>query len=152
VCGYDYDQKKRKVINMRIKKMALLVSMLAMVLDCRGTHTTRAAPTRAAARDTRRTVCSGTRTNARRSLLPGHVPGRTSRVGRERRSVPDLDLRGRTGVRRCRLREPLPFMYSYDPIADRYTSNPDPTTGVSYIYDLVTDRFYAYDSASGTYL
>ena len=44
------------------------------------------------------------------------------------------------------------FMYTYDPVADRYTSDPDPTTGVYYIYDLVTDRFYTYDPASGTYL
>jgi hypothetical protein len=44
------------------------------------------------------------------------------------------------------------FMYTYDPVADRYTSDPDPTTDVYYIYDLVTDRFYTYDPASGTYL
>jgi len=44
------------------------------------------------------------------------------------------------------------FMYTYDPVADRYTSDPDPTTGIYYIYDLVTDRFYTYDPASGTYL
>lgn len=44
------------------------------------------------------------------------------------------------------------FMYTYDPVADRYTSNPDPATGIYYIYDLVTDRFYTYDPASGTYL
>ena len=44
------------------------------------------------------------------------------------------------------------FMYTYDPVADRYTSDPDPTTGVYYIYDLVTDRFYTYDPANGTYL
>jgi hypothetical protein len=44
------------------------------------------------------------------------------------------------------------FMYTYDPVADRYTSDPDPATGIYYIYDLVTDRFYTYDPASGTYL
>jgi hypothetical protein len=44
------------------------------------------------------------------------------------------------------------FMYTYDPVADRYTSNPDPTTGIYYIYDLVTDRFYTYDPVSGRYL
>ena len=44
------------------------------------------------------------------------------------------------------------FMYTYDPVADRYTSNPDPATGIYYIYDLVNDRFYTYDPASGTYL
>ncbi len=44
------------------------------------------------------------------------------------------------------------FVYTYDPVADRYTSNPDPTTGVYYIYDLVNDRFYSYDPVSGTYL
>jgi hypothetical protein len=44
------------------------------------------------------------------------------------------------------------FVYTYDPVADRYTSNPDPTTGVYYIYDLVNDRFYTYDPVSGTYL
>jgi hypothetical protein len=44
------------------------------------------------------------------------------------------------------------FMYIYDPVADRYTSDPDPATGIYYIYDLVTDRFYTYDPARGTYL
>jgi hypothetical protein len=44
------------------------------------------------------------------------------------------------------------FMYTYDPVADRYTSNPDPATGIYYIYDLVTDRFYTYDPGSGRYL
>jgi hypothetical protein len=44
------------------------------------------------------------------------------------------------------------FMYTYDPVADRYTSDPDPATGIYYIYDLVNDRFYTYDPASGTYL
>jgi hypothetical protein len=44
------------------------------------------------------------------------------------------------------------FMYTYDPVADRYTSDPDPATGVYHIYDLVNDRFYTYDPASGTYL
>jgi hypothetical protein len=44
------------------------------------------------------------------------------------------------------------FIYTYDPVADRYTSNSDPATGVYHIYDLVTDRFYTYDPASGTYL
>lgn len=44
------------------------------------------------------------------------------------------------------------FMYTYDPVADRYTSDPDPTTGVYHIYDLVNDRFYTYDPVSGTYL
>lgn len=43
------------------------------------------------------------------------------------------------------------FMYTYDPVADRYASNPDPATGVYHIYDLVTDRFYTYDPASDTY-
>ena len=43
------------------------------------------------------------------------------------------------------------FMYTYDPVADNYTSDPDPATGIYYIYDLVTDRFYTYDPASGTY-
>jgi hypothetical protein len=44
------------------------------------------------------------------------------------------------------------FMYTYDPVADRYTSNPDPATGVYHIFDLVTERFYTYDPARGTYL
>ena len=44
------------------------------------------------------------------------------------------------------------FMYTYDPVADRYTSDPDPATGIYYIYDLVNDRFYTYDPTSGTYL
>ena len=44
------------------------------------------------------------------------------------------------------------FLYTYDPVADRYTSNTDPATGFYYIYDLVTDRFYTYDPASGTYV
>ncbi len=44
------------------------------------------------------------------------------------------------------------FMYTYDPVADRYTSDPDPATGIYYVYDLVNDRFYTYDPASGTYL
>jgi hypothetical protein len=44
------------------------------------------------------------------------------------------------------------FMYTYDPVADRYTSNPDPATGVYHIYDLVADRFYTYDPANRTYL
>lgn len=44
------------------------------------------------------------------------------------------------------------LIYTYDPVADRYASKPDPATGVYYIYDLVTDRFYTYDPASGTYL
>lgn len=44
------------------------------------------------------------------------------------------------------------FMYTYDPVADRYTSNTDPVTGFYYIYDLVTDRFYTYDPVSDTYL
>ena len=43
------------------------------------------------------------------------------------------------------------FMYTYDPVADHYTSDPDPATGIYYIYDLVTDRFYTYDPASDTY-
>jgi len=43
------------------------------------------------------------------------------------------------------------FMYTYDPVADNYTSDPAPATGIYYIYDLVTDRFYTYDPASGTY-
>ena len=44
------------------------------------------------------------------------------------------------------------FMYTYDPVSDRYNSELDPATGVYYIFDLVTDRFYAYDPVSGTYL
>jgi hypothetical protein len=44
------------------------------------------------------------------------------------------------------------FLYTFDPVADRYASNPDPATGVYHIYDLVADRFYTYDPASGTYL
>ena len=44
------------------------------------------------------------------------------------------------------------FLYTFDPVADRYASNPDPAIGVYHIYDLVTDRFYTYDPASGTYL
>ncbi len=44
------------------------------------------------------------------------------------------------------------FMYTYDPVADRYASNPDPATGVYHIYDLVNDRFYTYNPVSGTYL
>ncbi len=44
------------------------------------------------------------------------------------------------------------FMYTLDPVADRYTSNTDPATGFYYIYDLVTDLFYTYDPVSGTYL
>jgi hypothetical protein len=44
------------------------------------------------------------------------------------------------------------FMYTYDPVADRYTSDTDPATGVYYIYDLVTDRFYTYDPVNRTYL
>ena len=43
------------------------------------------------------------------------------------------------------------FMYTYEPVADNYTSDPAPATGIYYIYDLVTDRFYTYDPASGTY-
>ena len=44
------------------------------------------------------------------------------------------------------------FMYTYDPVADRYTSDPDPATGIYYIFDLFTDRFYTYDPANRTYL
>jgi hypothetical protein len=44
------------------------------------------------------------------------------------------------------------FLYIYDPINARYTSDYDPVAGVYYIYDLVTDTFYAFDSASGTYV
>lgn len=44
------------------------------------------------------------------------------------------------------------FMYTLDPINDRYTSDTDPATGFYYIYDLVTDAFYTYDPVSGTYL
>lgn len=44
------------------------------------------------------------------------------------------------------------FLYTYDPVSDRYTSEADPATGVYYIYDIVTDAFYTYDPASGTYL
>ena len=44
------------------------------------------------------------------------------------------------------------FMYTYDPVSDRYNSDLDPATGVYYIFDLVTDRFYTYDPVSGTYL
>ena len=44
------------------------------------------------------------------------------------------------------------FMYTYDPVADNYTSDPAPATGIYYIYDLVTDRFYTYDPANGAYL
>ena len=44
------------------------------------------------------------------------------------------------------------FMYTYDPVADRYTSDPDPATGVYHIYDLVNERFYTYNPVSGTYL
>ena len=43
------------------------------------------------------------------------------------------------------------FLYVYDPVADRYTA-PDPATGLLYIYDLVTDTFYTYDPASGSYV
>jgi hypothetical protein len=44
------------------------------------------------------------------------------------------------------------IIYTYDPIADRYTSEADPATGVYHIYDLVTERFYTYDPATGAYL
>jgi hypothetical protein len=44
------------------------------------------------------------------------------------------------------------FRYVLDPINDRYTSDLDTTTGLYYVYDLVTDLFYTYDPASGTYL
>ncbi len=43
------------------------------------------------------------------------------------------------------------FLYTYDPVADRYTST-DPDTGLLYIYDLVTETFYTYDPATGTYV
>jgi hypothetical protein len=44
------------------------------------------------------------------------------------------------------------FMYTYDPVADRYTSDPDPATGIYHIYDLFTERFYTYDPINRTYL
>jgi hypothetical protein len=43
------------------------------------------------------------------------------------------------------------FLYTYDPVADRYTA-PDPATGLLYIYDLVTNAFYTYDPTTGTYV
>lgn len=64
-------------------------------------------------------------------------------------------------MRRLGLREPLPhplllrhrwFVYTFDPVNDRYTSELDSSAGVYYIYDLITEAFYTYDPASGTYL
>ncbi len=43
------------------------------------------------------------------------------------------------------------FLYTYDPVADRYTA-PDPATGLLYIYDLITDTFYTYEPATGSYV
>jgi len=44
------------------------------------------------------------------------------------------------------------FMYVLDPLNDRYNSELDMAAGVYYIYDLVTDLFYTYDPVSRTYL
>lgn len=44
------------------------------------------------------------------------------------------------------------FLYTYDPINARYTSEYDPVAGVYYIYDLVSHAFYTYDPASGTFV
>ncbi len=43
------------------------------------------------------------------------------------------------------------ILYIYDPVADLYSSAYDPAAGVYYVYDLVTDAFYAYDPITGTY-
>ena len=44
------------------------------------------------------------------------------------------------------------FLYIYDPINARYTSDYDPVNGVYYIYDLINDAFYTFDPVSGTYV
>jgi hypothetical protein len=44
------------------------------------------------------------------------------------------------------------FLYTYDPVNDRYTSTYDSAAGVYYIYDLVRHRFYTYDPVSRTYV
>ncbi len=44
------------------------------------------------------------------------------------------------------------FLYTLDPVGDRYISDFDEAAGVYYIYDLVSGAFYAYDPASGTYV
>ncbi len=44
------------------------------------------------------------------------------------------------------------FVYTFDPVNDRYTSELDSSAGVYYIYDLITEAFYTYGPASGTYL
>jgi hypothetical protein len=44
------------------------------------------------------------------------------------------------------------FLYIYDPINARYTSDYDAAAGVYYIYDLVSDAFYTFDPVSGTYV
>ena len=44
------------------------------------------------------------------------------------------------------------LLYTYDPVSDRYTSSYDEAAGVYHIYDLVSNTFYAYDPASGTYV
>jgi hypothetical protein len=43
------------------------------------------------------------------------------------------------------------FLYTYDPVSDRYTSDFDEEAGVYYVYDLVSGAFYTYDPATGTY-
>ncbi len=42
------------------------------------------------------------------------------------------------------------FLYTYDPVADRYTA-PDPATGLLRIYDIVIGSYYTYDPNTGEY-
>jgi hypothetical protein len=43
------------------------------------------------------------------------------------------------------------FLYTYDPVADRYTAA-DPASCLLYIYDLVAATFYTYDPATSSYV
>ncbi len=157
-----YPSEERQ--NMKIKKLTLIVAMLAMVLGIGSYALAQVAEEPVAQEPTTEQPV------AQEPVAPEPVLDEVSCQGifrSEQAELADVGVYPTSVSERARACEdagfvnlyPVPyfydtdgFIYTYDPVADRYTSNPDPATGIYYIYDLVTDRFYTYDPASGTYL
>jgi hypothetical protein len=176
-CGFNYRSEKEQ--NMKIKKLTLMVAMLAMVLGI-GSYALAQVAEEPVAQEpaaeqpaTQEPVAQEAAVQepvAQEPVAPEPVLDEASCERRFRDEQAELAATGvyptpvSDDARACEdlgfvNLYPIPyfydtegFMYTYDPVADRYTSNPDPATGVYHIYDLVTDRFYTYDPANRTYL
>jgi hypothetical protein len=176
-CGFVYRSVEEQ--NMKIKKLTLVVAMLAMVLGIGGYALAQVAEEPVAqepaaeqpvAQEPVAQEPAVQEPVAQEPVVPEPVLDEASCETRFRDEQAELAATGvyptpvSDDARACEdlgfvNLYPIPyfydtdgFMYIYDPVADRYTSDPDPATGIYHIYDLVTDRFYTYDPVNRTYL